>query len=99
VPRRVSRKDLQLCAQVREVLFYVLGAAVGDDTLALLQVIAVEPLPDASRLLVTLTAPADVRPEDASARLLRAAKAIRAEVAAGVHRRKAPELAFRVVPA
>jgi ribosome-binding factor A len=98
VSRRVCRKNLQLCAQVREALYFVLGATVGDDALALLQVLAVEPLPDASRLLVTLTAPTDVRPEDASARLLRAAKAIRAEVAASIHRRKAPELVFRVVP-
>lgn len=95
--RRVSRKDLQLCAQVQQALYWVLGSAVGDAALAEFQVIGVEPMPDASRLLVTLSAPADVNPAIAAGRVQSAAKAIRAEVAASIHRRKAPELVFRVV--
>ena len=95
--RHVAHKDLQLCAQVQEALYWVLGSTVGDETLAQLQVVAVEPLPDATRLLVTLTAPADMSLEDAMMRLQEATKAVRAEVASAIHRRKAPELAFRVV--
>jgi ribosome-binding factor A len=95
--RRVIRKDLQLCAQVREALYWVLGLAVGDESLAELRVVAVEPLPNASRLLVTLAVSADVDAASATLRLHRAAKAVRAEVASAIHRRKAPELVFRVV--
>ena len=96
--RQASRKDLQLCAQVREALYWALGAEVGDEQLALLLVVAVEPIPDASRLLITLSAPADFDLDLATERLNLATKAIRAEVAAFIHRRKAPELVFRVVP-
>ena len=95
--RHVAHKDLQLCAQVQEALYWVLGSTVGDETLALLQVVVVEPLPDATRLLVTLTAPPELSLENAVIRLQEATKAIRAEVASSIHRRKAPELAFRVV--
>jgi ribosome-binding factor A len=94
--RRHPRKDLQLCAQVREALYWVLGSAAGDESLAELQVVAVEPLPDASRLLVTLAAVTDAEVEQAVIRVPRAAKAIRAEIAASINRRKAPELVFRV---
>jgi len=82
---------------VRDSLYWILGLAVGDELLAELQVSSVEPLPDASRLLVTLTAPADVDVGSASLRVQKAATAIRAEVARSIHRRKAPELVFRVI--
>jgi ribosome-binding factor A len=95
--RRLPRKDLQLCAQVRDALYWVLGSAVGDESLAELQVVAVEPLPDASRLLVTLAATTDAAIEQAQIRVPRAAKAIRAEIAASINRRKAPDLVFRIV--
>jgi ribosome-binding factor A len=97
MPRRVPRKDLQLCAQVREALYWALGAQVGDETLGLLQVVSVEPMPDATRLLVTLAAPPEDDLEIVHARLQAAAKAIRSEVAVSINRRKAPDLAFRVV--
>jgi len=47
-------------------------------------------------LLVTLTIPPDEKLVDAYARLQGASKAIRGEVAASIHRRKAPELIFQV---
>ena len=75
MPRHAPHKDRQLCAQVQEALYWALGAAVGDETLALLQVVAVEPMPAASRLLVTLTAPVDLSVEDAANRLGRATHA------------------------
>jgi ribosome-binding factor A len=95
--RRILRKDLQLCSQVQDALYWVLGSAAGDETLAYLQVLSVEPMPDASRLLVTVSSPPDMSLEMAAIRLHEATKAIRAEVAASIHRRKAPELTFRVV--
>jgi ribosome-binding factor A len=97
MPPRIPRKDLQLCAQVQETLWYILGSTVGDESLADLQVVSVEPLPDATRLLITLSAPNDADLADATSRLQDATKAIRAEVAASINRRKTPELTFRVV--
>ncbi len=96
---RIPRKDLQLCAQVRDALWFVLGSTVGDETLADLQVMSVEPMPDATRLLVTLAAPCDADLATTSSRLQDACKAIRAEVAASINRRKTPELIFRVIHA
>jgi ribosome-binding factor A len=95
--RHASHKDRQLCAQVQEALYWVLGAAVGDETLALYQVVSVEPIPDATRLLVTLAVPPDQSLDSAQIRIQEAAKAIRAETAAAINRRKAPELVFRVM--
>ena len=96
---RIPRKDLQLCAQVRDALWFVLGSTVGDESLADLQVVSVEPLPDATRLLITLAAPNETDLAKASSQLQDATKAIRAEVAASINRRKTPELVFRVVHA
>jgi ribosome-binding factor A len=95
--RQTPRKDLQLCAQVREALYWALGSAAGDETLALLHVVSVEPWPDATRLLATLAVPADQSVANASQRVQVAAKAIRREIAVSIHRRKVPELTFRVV--
>jgi ribosome-binding factor A len=95
--RRIPRKNLQLCAQVREALYWVLGSAVGDESLAYLQVVGVEPMPDASRLLVTMSVPDEMTVADAVNRLRNATKTIRAEVAASIRRRKAPELHFKVI--
>ena len=95
--RRILRKDLQLCSQVQDALYWVLGSAVGDEMLAYLHVLSVEPMPDASRLLVTVSSPPEMSLELAGIRLQNATKAIRAEVAAAVHRRKAPDLVFRVM--
>jgi ribosome-binding factor A len=95
--RHVPHRDRQLCAQIQEALYWVLGSQVGDETLALFQVVSVEPIPDATRLLVTLAVPDDQNLESAQTRLQKAAKAIRAEAAAAINRRKAPELVFRVM--
>lgn len=56
-------------------------------------------MPDATRLLITLKAPNGHDLEMAYRQLNDAAKAIRAEVAASINRRKAPEVLFRIVRA
>ena len=96
--RRPGRKALQLCRQVAEALAAAL-AGCGDGVLAGLQVTAVEPAPNAGRLLVTVAAAASAAERDAAVtaeHLRRAAGLLRSEVAAAIHRRKTPELAFRV---
>jgi ribosome-binding factor A len=94
-----KRKALQLCREVERTLSAVLAGECGDDLLRDLVVLSVVPAPNAGRLLVTVALPASsgVPVEEALRRLLSAAGHLRNEVTAAVRRRKAPELAFRVV--
>jgi ribosome-binding factor A len=93
-----NRKALQLCAQVTEALTWALGEC-GDDLLRDLRVAAVVPAPNSAHLLVTLTlAPASgpVTEDVLREHLQRAAGKLRTEVAAAIHRKRAPELMFRL---
>ena len=95
--RGPGRKVMQLCGQVQQALYWILGSEAGDEKLALLEVLSVAPAPDSTRLLVTLQAsPAMSLPETLE-RLQNASKAIRSEVAASIHRKKAPDLVYRMV--
>src|SRR5579885_1257312 len=94
-----NRKALQLCGQVAKTLNLALGAC-RDDLLRSLLVASVEPAPTSARLLVTVGPAVPSEPLDAAEalrRLRHAAGRLRSEVSAAVHRRKAPELLFRVV--
>jgi ribosome-binding factor A len=91
-PRVPNRKALQLCSQVAQALDGVLRTC-GDDVLRDLTVVSVVPAPNAGRLLVTLSGP--VEAGLAQERLQRASGLLRSEIAAAVHRRRAPELTFR----
>jgi ribosome-binding factor A len=99
--QRVDRKAYQLCRQVSDTLNFVLSGDTGDDVLRGLYVDSVDPAPDASRLLVSV-APLDRNdptPGDVYlTKLMAVSGKLRSEVAASISRRKAPELAFRVVP-
>jgi ribosome-binding factor A len=97
--RPTDRKTLQLCAQVKDALVWVLGSATNDDRLAVCSVESVEPLPGGNRLLVKVSVPPDVPVGDVIASLATAAPALRAEVAQSITRRKAPELVYLPVPA
>ncbi|MGL6097055.1 MAG: ribosome-binding factor A [Fimbriiglobus sp.] len=97
--RGPGRKAMQLCGQVRDAVPGIL-AGLADEVLQTLTVVSVEPAPHAGRLMVTVAVPATAAPADRSAaeqHLARAAGLLRTEVAAAVHRRRAPELTFRVV--
>ena len=91
------RKTLQLCRQIYLALSGAL-AALGEEALLDVSVESVEPAPDASRLLATLTlskhASANVR--EIYDALERARGVLRAEVAAAITRKRAPELAFLI---
>jgi ribosome-binding factor A len=94
-----NRKALQLSGQVARTLSGLLAESE-DDVLRDLLVVSVVPAPYASRLLVTVApSPAAEAAEAAAvlARLERVRGRLRTEVAAAVHRRKAPDLTFRVV--
>lgn len=97
-PKQAGRKARQLCGQVREALHGAL-AACADEVLQALTVVGVEPAPNTGRLRVLIGLPPDgaIGPVAAAACLARAAGLLRAEVAAAISRRYAPELAFEVI--
>ena len=98
-PPGPGRKARQLCAQVRDALAGLLARS-GDEAVRDVLVVSVEPAPNTGRLMVTVAGPSptDVAGRAATAARLRAAGGwLRVGVAAAIHRRKAPELAFRVV--
>jgi len=91
-----NRKALQLCGQIARTLSLVLMEC-GDDLLRELVVETVQPAPTSARLLVTLSRPESVDDSAAHQCVERASGLLRREVAAAIHRRKTPELIFRVV--
>ena len=97
--KKINRKALQLCGEVAKILSQVLAWELGDDLLEQLQVEAVVPAPDSSRLLVTVSlqglAGADT-PADIMERLRRSTGRLRMEVASAIHRRRVPDLVFRL---
>ncbi len=97
---RGDRKARQLCRQVSQTLSYVLSGECDDDTLRSLYVESVDPAPDSSRLLVTVST-LDKDDETSTVEILTKLAAVsgklRSEVAASISRRKTPELVFNVV--
>jgi ribosome-binding factor A len=91
-----NRKALLLCGQIARALSDVL-AGCGDDALRDLLIESVAPAPTSVRLLVTVRRPADVDEATVHFRLEAARGLLRHEIAAAIHRRKTPELLFRVV--
>lgn len=97
-PRQAGRKARQLCGQVKDALHVVL-AGCGDAVLRAVVVVSVEPAPNTGRLRVVCELPPECGADRSAAEdhLRRAAGMLRAEVAAAVHRRYAPELTFDVI--
>ena len=95
------RKARQLCEQVAQALDHALAWVCGDPILNALSVVAVEPAPDASRLLVRLVV---VDPEcgatlqEILSRLAAARGLLRTQVAAAIHRKGVPEVVFHIEP-
>lgn len=99
-PHKESRKSKQLCRQVAETLDLVLSGDCRDELLQNLHVVSVQPAPNSSRLLVTVQAdlsPAEIDRETILQRLAAQAGRLRCEVAASVHRRRAPDLVFALL--
>jgi ribosome-binding factor A len=98
--RGLNRKALQLCSQISRILSAVLAWETGDDRLLGVVVESVEPAPDSTRILVTVSVPA-LREEGDAGQVLACLNGftgkLRAEIAAAIHRKRVPELLFRVV--
>jgi ribosome-binding factor A len=93
-----QRKTRQLCSQVAQALSLILSSEFDDDLLLGLTVLAVEPAPNESQLLVTLRSDC-VEPserEEILRRLSQATGFLRSEVAAAITRKRAPQLVFRL---
>ncbi len=95
-----NRKTLQLCSEIARTLRWVLAWESGDEVLSSLDVSSVVPTPNCGRLLVTVyqaTPDATLQPAQIIERLSQVAGKLRAEVAAAIHRRRVPELVYRVL--
>lgn len=93
-------KQEQLCSQVAETISLSLGDSA-DRRLGDLVVHSVVPTPDGARLLVIVrvTEPASIEALNELHDVLNSARAwLRAEVASDIHRKRAPDLTFRVLP-
>ncbi len=90
-----NRKSLQLCRQVERVLCFALEGELLRD----LTVQSVVPAPDSSRLLVTLVFHGldAISTSDVLKALHSNNARLRGEVAASIHRKKAPDLTFHVL--
>ena len=94
---RNHRKDRQLCKQVFQALSMELACMQYRPWARDMYIERVEPAPDASRLLVSISffTPRDPSgASDALARLRRMTASMRQEVAAAICRKKTPELLF-----
>jgi ribosome-binding factor A len=95
--RQAQRKTQQFCRQVQRALNLALANCNAGDGAGGLFVEDVLPAPDCGRLLVQVLIPAGQPVADAIGALRRDAPRLRAEVAAAITRKRAPELSF--VPA
>ena len=95
----INRKAVQLCTQVAETLSLVLAGDFDDELLLNLQVLSVAPAPNASQLAVMLRtdAPPPVDINQIHDRLSAVSGRLRSEVAAAIHRKRAPRLVFHVI--
>ena len=97
--RRPDRKFLQLCAQVKDALHWVLGSVVdrADNVLILCSVEAVEPLPGSNRMIVKIGVPPGTSISKVTDQLAEAASDLRMQVGQAITRRRVPELVFMPV--
>ena len=94
---RSRHRTLQLCAQVQEALAYALSEC-SSEVLQDLLVVAVEPAPDESHLLVVVQDTAAHGVALVLAELDDAKGHLRHAVAESIVRRRAPLLSFTVAP-
>lgn len=97
---KIDRKALQLCRQIQRELSLILSGELDDDRVRDLLVMSVSPFPHTNLLLVTLQAGQVCSHEELLALdsvLTQHKPLIRSEIAAAIHRRKTPDLCFRVI--
>jgi ribosome-binding factor A len=98
--KKTNRKALQMCGEIAQTISQVLAWESSDDLLRSLEVHSVVPAPDSTRVLVTVYVPRamkNVNDAQVEARLVSCRGKLRTEAAAAIHRKRVPELAFRVL--
>lgn len=95
--KKPDRKIRQLCKQVERTLQLAFGALPRADALVGATVWEVTPAPNAGRLRVVISVPDPNRKDEVAAIVRRHTGRLRAEVAAAITRRRAPELTFDVM--
>ncbi|WP_267687264.1 ribosome-binding factor A [Nannocystis sp. SCPEA4] len=102
LPSQARRKLDQLSRQVEERLALVLTGEVDDPHVSALTLLGVEPEPGSGNLVVVLALPIGAGGEEAELALRRLDALrpyLRSEIAGAIHRKRTPNLVFRVVPA
>ena len=94
-----NRKTRQLCKQAFRAISAAMTGECHNNSLQALEVIRVDPAPNAGRLQVTVAveSPGPGEPVIRAA-LERVTGFLRGEVARAITRKRAPELTFRVIP-
>jgi ribosome-binding factor A len=95
--RRAEHKARQLCRQVQRALSLALAERGADPNLEQVYIEDVTPAPGCGHLLVHFVAPPHQKLSDVFASLRRETPWLRAQVAAAISRKQAPEISF--VPA
>ena len=93
-----EKRDLRLGAQIRRQLELVLPELLFRAGVSCCEILSIEPAPDASRYSVAVVVD-DEDFEIASSVLASKKGLIRTEVAGAIYRKKAPDLAFELLPA
>ena len=96
-----NTRSLQLCEQIRRALADALVCDCSDASLADACVGQVEAMCGSSVLLATVSFPADEATslDEWHARLQAASGQLRAGIAGAIHRKRVPQLRFKVIPA
>jgi ribosome-binding factor A len=98
---RPDHRVRSLCRQAQEAVLLALGDAKPDPRLDGAWVLSVDPAPGPERLLVSIVLAGRDGEEDieaALAALVEMKPWLRSEVARAIHRKRVPDLAFRVMP-
>jgi ribosome-binding factor A len=97
--RARARKTAQLCAQAERALTWEIDRAIGDEDRAAPCLTEVRPHPDASHLLLVLSAAPGADLPDLERRLSGASGRLRAALGRSISRKRVPSLSFWVLPA
>ena len=98
---RRAYKDQQLCSQVSHALSYCISEGEPQEIMECLQVQAVVPAPDASRLMVTVSFDSgdeSISYDSVVEALESNNSRLRFEVSQAINRKKTPQLAFCLIP-
>ena len=97
--RKTGHQALRLCSQVERALGVVFMGGFASRVLQDLVVVAVEPAPNSSRLMVTV-APTDLEAPVDLVEIVHhldlVSGLLRSEIAGAIHRKRVPSLVFRV---